>query len=171
MNIRNRYWSFLDLIAVVAFFGAAVCLTWTPKLDSVVAGVTKITQPVQVSIDAHGVPVVDATNLMTQIKLDGRVSIIIRNQPHGRVPVVNIIDLSRCLISVQSNDHIITALDPNQKRSNNLDVRFILKGKGKRTNGGMVLGNQNLKIGTPVELEGENFRINGMVSHLIAQDN
>ncbi|NDC34791.1 MAG: DUF4330 family protein, partial [Synechococcaceae bacterium WB9_2_112] len=39
-------------------------------------------------------------------------------------------------------------------------------GEGRRTGGGVVFGNQNLKIGAPVELEGDSFRVMGSATGL-----
>ena len=57
-------------------------------------------------------------------------------------------------------------MDPNQATLGTLDARFVLQGQGRRSGGGVVFGNQNLKIGAPVEIEGEQYRIGGTVSGL-----
>jgi hypothetical protein len=62
-------------------------------------------------------------------------------------------------------------VDPNQKYLATLDARFVLEGQGRKSGGGVVFGNQNLKIGTPVEIEGNNFRITGTVTDLNVQNN
>ena len=56
--------------------------------------------------------------------------------------------------------------DPNQQVFGSLDARFLLGGQGRRAGGGVVFGNQNLKIGAPVELEGSDFRVTGTVTGL-----
>jgi hypothetical protein len=61
---------------------------------------------------------------------------------------------------------VVSAPDPNQKTFSTFDGRFVLEGQGRRTSGGVVFGNQTIKIGTPVELEGTNFRFNGTVTDL-----
>jgi len=65
---------------------------------------------------------------------------------------------------------VVTAVDPNQAMVGSLDARFLLEGQGRKTGGGVVFGNQNLKIGAPVELEGAQFRVGGTVSGLRLED-
>ena len=61
---------------------------------------------------------------------------------------------------------MVTATDPNQARLGSLDARFVLEGQGRKSGGGVVFGNQNLKIGAPVEIEGQQYRLSGTVSGL-----
>ncbi|MEB3322924.1 MAG: DUF4330 family protein [Synechococcaceae cyanobacterium] len=42
----------------------------------------------------------------------------------------------------------------------------MLEGQGRRVGGGVIFGNQAIKIGVPVELEGSNYRFNGTVTDL-----
>jgi hypothetical protein len=71
------------------------------------------------------------------------------------------------LVALQPDGRVVTAEDPNQALVGSLDARFVLQGQGRKTDGGVVFGNQNLKIGAPVELEGRNYRLNGSVSGLL----
>jgi hypothetical protein len=100
---------------------------------------------------------------------EGKVAIVIRNQPHGTVAIQRVIPLPRLLSAVQPNGTVVTAIDPNQKFLTSLDARFVLEGQGRKRGGGVVFGNQNLKIGTPVEIEGINFRVTGTVTDLNVQ--
>jgi hypothetical protein len=70
------------------------------------------------------------------------------------------------LAAVQPNGSVVTAVDPNQATLGSLDARFVLQGQGRRSGGGVVFGNQNLKIGAPVEIEGLQYRVGGTVSGL-----
>jgi hypothetical protein len=94
------------------------------------------------------------------------VAIVIRNQPHGSVEIKNVAILQRKLVAVQPNGSVVTATDPNQATFGTLDARFLLAGQGRKGEGGVVFGNQNLKIGTPIELEGNSFRVSGSVTAL-----
>jgi hypothetical protein len=87
------------------------------------------------------------------------------------VAIQQVIPLPRLLSAVQPNGTVVTAPDPNQKYLGTLDARFVLEGQGRKSGGGVVFGNQNLKIGTPVEIEGKNFRITGTVTNLQLQTN
>ena len=59
---------------------------------------------------------------------------------------------------------MVTAEDPNRLRQSTLDARFVLEGEATVSKGGVVMAGTNLKIGTPVELEGPRYRVNGTVS-------
>jgi hypothetical protein len=110
--------------------------------------------------------VANPTALVDQARQEGKVAIVIRNQPHGTVAIQQVIPLPRLLSAVQPNGTVVSAVDPNQKYLTTLDARFVLEGQGRKRGGGVVFGNQNLKIGTPVEIEGNNFRITGTVTNL-----
>ena len=91
---------------------------------------------------------------------------MIRNQPHGSVALKRVITLPRRLTALQPDGRVVTAADPNQAVFSTIDARFVLEGQGRKSGGGVVFGNQNLKIGAPVELEGETFRVLGVVTGL-----
>jgi hypothetical protein len=61
---------------------------------------------------------------------------------------------------------VVSADDPNQKVFSTFDGRFVLEGEGRRTATGVVFGNQTIKIGAPVELEGSTYRLGGSVTDL-----
>ncbi len=162
----RRRWSLIDLGAAAAVLLAVAGVVWSPKLSGAVATATGAMQPVIVSVDVRGVPVADPNALLASAREDGTVSIVIRNQPHGTVRLKDLQSLQRRLVAVQPDGSVVTAVDPNQAVVSSLDARFVLEGQGRKTGGGVVFGNQNLKIGAPVELEGRDFRIGGTVSGL-----
>jgi hypothetical protein len=91
--------------------------------------------------------------------------LVIRNQPHGTVAVKNVARLKRQVAVVFPDGQVQSVPDPNDDIFTNFDARLILEGEGQRTSsGGVVVGNQALKIGSHVELEGPTYRIKGMVS-------
>jgi hypothetical protein len=162
----RRSWGLVDLGAALAVVLAAGGVIWSPKLSTSVAKATGALTPVVVSVDVRGIPVANPTALIDQARQEGKVAIVIRNQPHGSVAIQQVIPLPRLLSAVQPNGTVVTAVDPNQKNLATLDARFVLEGQGRKRGGGVVFGNQNLKIGTPVEIEGNNFRITGTVTNL-----
>lgn len=159
-------WSVVDLAAGLAVLLAAGGVIWSPKLSGAVAKATGALVPVTVTVDVRGVPAVDPEGLIAAAQRQGKVAIVIRNQPHGSVPIRQVLPLKRRLVAVQPDGRVVTAADPNQSNFPSLDARFILEGQGRRAGGGVVFGNQNLKVGAPVELEGPDFRVNGSVTGL-----
>ena len=160
----GRRWSLVDVGAAAAVVLAAVGVIWSPKLTGAIARATGGLQPVTVLVDVRGVAAADPNALIEAARKSGAVSIVIRNEPHGSVSVRDVIALQRRLTAVQPDGTVVSAPDPNQATFGTLDARFVLEGQGRKTGGGVVFGNQNLKIGAPIELEGEQFRVTGTVT-------
>ena len=166
MASTTRRVSLVDAGAAAAVLLAAAGVLWSPKLSGAVARATGALVPVTVSVDVRGVPVAESSSVIDAARDAGRVAIVIRNQPHGNVALKEVIPLQRRLSAVLPDGRVVSAPDPNQSMFPSLDARFVLQGEGRKGVDGVVFGNQNLKIGAPVELEGPNFRISGSVSGL-----
>ena len=162
----SRRFSLVDAGAAAAVLLAAAGVVWSPKLSCTVARATGGLVPVTVMVDVRGVPVANPASVVNAARDAGKVAIVIRNQPHGSVPVEQVSPLQRRLSAVLPDGRVVSAVDPNQDQFPSLDVRFVLKGEGRKGADGVVFGNQNLKIGAPVELEGSNFRVTGSVTGL-----
>lgn len=161
-----RSWNPVDLGAAVAVLLAIGGVVWSPRLSGAVARATGGMQPVTVSVDVRGVPAADAPGLIRAAETEGSVAIVIRNQPHGSVRVRRVIPLQRRISILTPDGRVVSAADPNQRVFGTFDARFVLEGEGRRSAGGVVFGNQTLKIGAPVELEGSRFRFSGSVTDL-----
>jgi hypothetical protein len=159
-----RSWSLVDLGAAAAVLLAAGGVIWSPKLSGAVAQATGAMVPVTVTVDVRGIPVADPPGLIEAARQEGQLAIVIRNQPHGTVKIASIDPLPRRLMALQPDGSVVTAPDPNQASFSTLDARFQLVGQGRRVGGGVVFGNQNIKVGAPVEIEGQGFRVNGSVT-------
>lgn len=162
----TRRFGLVDAGAALAVLLAAGGVIWSPKLSGAVARATGGVQPVTVLVDVRGVPAADPQGLVAAARADGKVAIVIRNQPHGSVKVTNVIPLQRRLSLLQPDGRVLSAPDPNQQVFGTLDARFVLQGEGRKGADGVVFGNQNLKIGAPIELEGSTFRVSGSVTGL-----
>lgn len=162
----SRRFGPVDGAAAGAVLLALAGVLWSPKLSSAVAKATGGLSPVTVTVDVRGTPSADPASLLKSAEAEGKVAIVIRNQPHGSVTLKRIIPLERRLTILTPDGKFVSAPDPNQKTFGTFDGRFVLEGEGRRTAGGLVFGNQSIKIGTPVELEGSNYRFNGTVTDL-----
>ena len=159
-------WNLVDLGAAAAVLLALGGVLWSPKLSGAVARATGGMEPVTVSVDVRGVPAADAAGLLKVAQSEGKVSIVIRNQPHGMVKIRRIVPLQRRISMLTPDGRVVSADDPNQKTFGTFDARFILEGEGRRSAGGVVFGNQTIKIGAPIELEGNTYRFGGSVTDL-----
>lgn len=165
-NGPKRRFGLVDGAAALAVLMAAAGVIWSPKLSGTIARATGGLQPVTVTVDVRGIPSADPASLIAAARQDGKVSIVIRNQPHGSVQIKQIIPLQRRIVSLTPDGRVLTAPDPNQTIFSTLDARFVLQGEGRRSADGVVFGNQSIKVGTPIELEGGLFRVSGTVSGL-----
>jgi hypothetical protein len=166
MAENSRRFSLVDAGAAAAVLLAAAGVIWSPKLSGAVARATGGLVPVTVMVDVRGVPVADPASVISAAREAGKVAIVIRNQPHGSVPLEQVIPLQRRLAAVLPDGKVVSAPDPNQAQFPSLDARFVLRGEGRKGADGVVFGNQNLKIGAPIELEGTEFRVSGSVTGL-----
>ena len=166
MALSSRRIGLVDAGAALAVLLAAGGVIWSPKLSGTVARATGAMQPVTVLVDIRGIPAADPQALIRAARESGKVAIVIRNQPHGSVAVKDVIPLARRISTLTPDGKVVSAADPNQQVFSTLDARFVLQGEGRKGADGVVFGNQNLKIGAPVELEGSDFRITGSVTGL-----
>lgn len=166
MAETTRRFGVVDAGAALAVLLAAGGVIWSPKLGGAVARATGGVQPVTVLVDVRGVPAADPQGLVAAARAGGKVAIVIRNQPHGSVKVSDVIPLQRRLSVLLPDGRVLSAPDPNQQVFGTLDARFVLQGEGRKGADGVVFGNQNLKIGAPIELEGSTFRVSGSVTGL-----
>ena len=119
-------------------------------------------KPVEVSVDVRHLQVVDSEAFLEGIREEGAVSIVIRNQPAGRVALLSVEDISRPLTQLLPDGTVLEAEDTSPARG--LHARFRLKADAETGPSGVVFGGTKLKVGSPVELEGRLYRVNGVVS-------
>ncbi len=153
------------LIALLAVGG----VLWSPKLSNTFAKATGSVKPVEVMVDVRRLSAADPEGLINNALASGRTSIIIRNQPAGSVRLIRIDDITRVLAAVQPDGSVVTAPDPNRSTQSTLNARFVLEGDATVSKSGIVLAGTKLKVGTPVELEGPLYRVNGTVSGVKVQ--
>ena len=152
----------LDGLAVAATVAALAGVVWSPKLTNAVARATGSVKPVEVSVDVRHLQVVDSKAFLESIREEGAVSIVIRNQPAGRVALLSVEDISRPLTQLLPDGTVLEAEDTSPARG--LHARFRLKADAETGPSGVVFGGTKLKVGSPVELEGRLYRVNGVVS-------
>ena len=85
MHVLSRRFSLVDAGAAAAVVLAIGGVVWSPKLSGAVARATGGFQPVTVFVDVRNIPVADPAGLIAGAKAQGKVAIVIRNQPHGSV--------------------------------------------------------------------------------------
>ncbi len=121
------------------------------------------TKPVEVDAIVRGLSVREPSALMESIKSTGKTRIIIRNQPYGEVNVLGLQSLPRTVAVPQPDGSVRAEADPRPELNFTTDMLLTLGGDGQVTADGVVLGNNKIKIGTPLEVEGRDYRFNASV--------
>lgn len=120
---------------------------------------------IEVDAIVRGLNVSNPDSLLKDFKDENKTNIIIRNQPAGQVDILNVRELARTLAVPQPDGTLKSLPDP---RPDNFSQDFLLTlgGKAEMTPTGVVLGNQKIKIGTVLELEGKSYNFNASVIDL-----
>jgi len=120
------------------------------------------TKTIEVDAMVRGLNVLTPDDLLKEFKEDNKTNIVIRNQPAGQVQIVNVRQLARTIAVPQPDGTLKALADP---RPDNFSQDFILTlgGKAEMTPTGAVIGNQKVKIGTVLELEGKSYNFNASV--------
>ena len=171
MRLRNRLRGLpvLDFTAGLIALLAVGGVLWSPKLSNTFAKANGSVKPVQVMVDVLRGSAADPEGLIQEALASGRTSIIIRNQPAGSVKLIRVDNINRLLVAVQPDGSVVTATDPNVAIVGSLNARFVLEGDATVSKSGVVLAGTKLKVGTPLELEGALYRLNGTVSGVKVQ--
>jgi RNase adaptor protein for sRNA GlmZ degradation len=141
---------------------ALVGVVWSPKLNQAIAKASGSMQSVGVSVDVRNLQLSQPERLRQSIRDEGSLNIVIRNQPAGRVQLLEVLDITQPLMVVQPDGRIVEALMANQ--SQGFHVRFSLKADAEADTSGVVFGGTKLKIGVPVDLQGRLYSFRGVVS-------
>lgn len=88
------------------------------------------------------------------IKEGDKANFIIRNQPAGEVKIKKVIPLPRTALAPQADGTLKAVTDPRPEEKFSVNLVVTLEGKGQMTANGPVFGGTNIKIGSPVELDG-----------------
>ncbi|MEB3192256.1 MAG: DUF4330 domain-containing protein [Snowella sp.] len=155
--------SILDLGAALILFMVIVGIFVLPGTSgkSIVAQVQ--TKPIEVDAIVRGLNVLKPKSLMQEFKSDNKTNIIIRNQPAGQVEILKVQELPRNLAVPQPDGSVKALPDPRPEVNFSQDMILTLGGNAEMTPTGVVLGNQKIKIGTVLELEGKSYDFNASV--------
>ena len=152
----------IDGAAAVIACLALVGVVWSPKLNQAIAKVSGSMQSVGVSVDVRNLQLSQPERLLQSIRDEGSVDIVIRNQPAGRVELLEVVDITQPLMAMQPDGRIFKAQIANQ--SQGFHVRFSLKADAETDASGVFFGGTKLKIGVPLDLQGRLYNFRGVVS-------
>jgi hypothetical protein len=153
--------SLLDLGAALVILLVIVGIFFFPGTGGSVAQLSG-TKPVEVDVLVRGLSVRDPATFMNEFKQQKKTSFIIRNAPSGEVDIEALKELPRTVLVPQPNGTVKELPDP-RSNSFSTDMLITLGGQATITKDGPVLGNNKVKIGTPVQLEGKDYNFNASV--------
>ncbi len=155
--------SILDIGAALVILLVVIGIFFLPGKTGSVAQIGVTTKPVEMDVLVRGLSVRNPNALVQEFEKSKKTNIIIRNQPYGEVEVKSVQRLIDELAVPQPDGTLKVMADPRVEDSFRLNMILTIAGKATITETGPVLGNNKLKIGTPVELDGPLYNFNGTV--------
>ncbi len=155
--------SVLDIGAALIILLVVVGIFFFPGTTGSVAQVGVSEKPVEVDIIVRGLSVRDPQALMKEWDKTKKTSIIIRNQPYGEIGIKSVQMLDKLLAVPQPSGSVKALPDPRVEENYSTNFLITLAGQAKITKNGPVLGNEKLKIGTNLELEGFSYNFKSSV--------
>lgn len=159
--------SILDLGAACVIVLVILGIFFFPgSIGGGIAGDSKTgTKQIEVDAIVRGLSIRDPQVLLTEFNESKKANIIIRNQPYGLVDILSVKQLPRTVV-VPLADGSAKAIPDPRIDSYTSDMLLTLGGKAQVTKDGPVLGNNKVKIGIPIELEGFNYNFNATIIDL-----
>lgn len=148
--------SILDIGAGLIVLAVLAGIFIFPATNSSSIAQVGASKDVEVTTVVRGLSTLDPEGLIAQFKQQKKTKLIVRNQEYGQVDVKSVERLPDLVVVPQPDGSVKALPDP---RPNSYSVNMLLKlgGTGKVSDGGVVLGNVPMKIGTVLELEGTNY--------------
>jgi hypothetical protein len=114
------------------------------------------TKTVEVEGVVRGLSVRDPDVLIGQFIKEKKTKINVRNQEYSQIEIKSVKRLEE-LVTVPQPDGTVKALPDPRPYNYGANMLITLSGQGRVTDKGPVLGNNPVKIGTVLELEGSNY--------------
>lgn len=102
-------------------------------------------------------------NPISPLNVGDPTSIVIRNQPFGEVKVLAIKEMPRNVVVPQPDGSVKALPDPRPEAGFSRDYLTTLGGSARITKDGPVLGNNKIKAGMQIELEGYTYDFPNLV--------
>ena len=154
----------LDGLAALAALIALGGAIWSPKMANGLARATGSMETVELSVDVLHLYLDQPETFFAAVRNEGSVSMVIRNQPAGRLQLLDVEDITTPLAEVLPDGSVVVTPDLTPGRA--IHARFQLQAEAETGSSGVVVAGTKLKIGAPVELEGRLYRVSGVVSGL-----
>lgn len=157
--------SLLDLAAACVILLVVVGVFFfpgTPVTNNLVAQTKQ--QPIEVKVLVRGLSVSNYEKLTKEFGGDKQADIIIRNQPAGKVKIVDSEVLPRTTPVPQPDGTVKALPDPRPEVEMIRDLVLTVGSRAEVTEGGYLLsGSKKIKIGSSIQLQGDIYDFSGTV--------
>ncbi len=157
--------SILDLAAaavILLVFVGVFFFPGTPLTTKLVAQTKQ--KPVEVKVFVKGLNVADFDGLVAEFKREKKADIVIRNQPAGKVEIINTETLPRTTPVPQPDGSVKALPDPRPEIRITRDLIMTLNSNAEVTSSGVILdGSKKVKIGSSIQLQGDLYDFSGTV--------
>jgi hypothetical protein len=102
-----------------------------------------------------------AANPQNLVKVGDKVNIIIRNQPRGEVTIQKVDISTPKVVAAKADGTAVYFEDPRALSTSQSDLAITLEATARVTNDGVVFGNEKVKVGTSIDIEGPKYIIRG----------
>ncbi len=150
--------SILDIGAALVILLVLIGIFIFPGASGSVAQMGSQTKPMEVEVVVR----VASQNAESLLKPGDKTSIIIRNQPFGEVKIKSVKTLTDNVYLPSPEGGVKSLPDPRPETALSKNLLVVLEGNAQITKNGPVLGNNKIKIGTPIELEGFNYNFSNL---------
>lgn len=178
MKIIDSKGRLFGKLSILDFAAAAVILLvvvgiflfpGTPVTNNIVAQTKQ--KPIQLQILVRGLGVSNLDNLFQEFKDNDNADIVIRNQPAGKVQIIDNQLLPRTTPVPQPDGTVKALPDPRPEVAMIRDILVTLEGRAEATSTGFVLpGSKKVKIGSAIQLQGNTYDFNGTVVSIELKD-
>jgi hypothetical protein len=126
---------------------------------SSVAQIGTTNQPVEMDVIVRGLTVGNPQAFVSELEQQKKTNIIIRNQPAGEVDILAVKQLPRSVAVPQPDGSVKPMPDPRPELDYTVDMMI----NAQILDDGAVIAGSKIKVGTPLELEGQTYRFNAPV--------
>ncbi len=152
--------SILDIGAIATILIVLIGLLIVPgnSGSSIAQMLSAENKTVQVEMNVRGL---SATNPQNLVKVGDKVNIIIRNQPRGEVTIKKVDISTPKVVAAKADGTAVYFEDPRALSTSQSDLVITLESTARVTNDGVVFGNEKVKVGTSIDIEGSKYIIRG----------
>ncbi len=163
LNIKKLISHPLDIAAISLTVISIIGVLWSPKISNYIKTLNYEEKSLSIKVDLSHSPIANPMEFIETVKDEKDISIVIRNQPSGQIIVEDILIIHSPYVLTPglSNTPII-----DSNITHNQTLRFDLRTSGYFTKKGYIVSGTALKIGSPITLEGDSFRLKGFVSEI-----